>query len=146
MAAAAIRCPRGRAVCPRVPQHGCIPFWWVPVAVSTAVRPIFRLLLARVSGPSIGVEHSSRKAPTELQTDKCLIGILAHQFWTHVLTHQIWVHGGTLMYPPTPLLFWVGAGCSPGWDFFYVSTTCFSIFAHCSSGSECCLENRMRRP
>ena len=59
--------------------------------------PILFLVLARVSGTSIGVRLSSQKAPT---VHKSLKKPKAHQSWTHVLTHQIWVLA-VLMYPKT---------------------------------------------
>ena len=62
-----------------------------------ALVPILFLVLARVSGPNIGLGLNGRKAPTVHNTR---IGPKAQHFWTHVLTHKIWALA-LLMYPPT---------------------------------------------
>ena len=67
----------------------CLPFSSEPGA-SMALVPILFLVLARVSGPDIGIGHTAeQKSANGAQEPNWAIG--PHQSWTHVLTHQIWV-------------------------------------------------------
>ena len=99
----------------------CCQFWWDSVA-SMAVEPILSLLLARVSGPDIGVGLSSRKARTVVRLSSDGQESNSPGAGPSVLTHQIWVLSvvGTLMYPPT---------CPPA---PHAETTLLTKFKECS--------------